>query len=138
MAHDPTGGLHYTRDLTDPVHEPGYDYTNPYKQRVGPRWVRGEIVYALPLGIIHVDPERQKSAKEYVVVYSVDGADGKPERVPGQFGIYDSKPGDPQYSPVWRYNDVVAPRDYEPNTLRSEHDCLESGYPIIEADIFTN
>ncbi|MBA3401763.1 MAG: hypothetical protein H0U05_07230 [Actinobacteria bacterium] len=25
---------------------------------------------------------------------------------------------------------VSVPRDYEPNTLRSEADCLDSGYPI--------
>ena len=135
---DSSGGLHYTRDTTETVHAPEFDYSNPHHQRVGPRWVRGEVVYALPLGLIHIDPERQKWAKEYVVVYSVDGADGKPERVPGQFGIYDSKPGDANYSPIWRYNYVVAPRDYVPNTFRSEDDCLASGYPIITADMYTN
>jgi hypothetical protein len=58
--------------------------------------------------------------------------------VPGQYGIYDSKPGDQHYSPIWRYNYVVVPRDYEPNTLKSEEDCLNSGYPVIESDVFTN
>jgi hypothetical protein len=134
-----SGGLFYSRDDTDAVAEPQLAYSNPHKQRVGPRWVRGEVVFAMPLGIVTVDPAKTRWAKEYVVVYSVDGApEGRPERVPGQFGIYDSKPGDEHYSPIWRYNYVIVPRDYEANTLRSEDDCLASGYPVIESDVYTN
>ncbi len=81
-----SGGLHYSRDETAGVHEPQLDYSNPHGQRVGPRWVRGEVVFAMPLGIVNVDPEAQKWANEYVVVYTLDGPDGRPERVPGQFG----------------------------------------------------
>jgi hypothetical protein len=138
MATDSSGGLHYTRDETGPVHAPELDYSNPHHQRVGPRWVRGEVVYAMPLGVLHIDPAQQKRAREYVAVFAVEGPGGRPERVPGQFGIYDSKPGDPNYSPIWRYNYVVVPRDYQPNTLRSEQDCRDSGYPIVEADMYTN
>ena len=35
-----------------------------------------------------------------------------------------------QYSPLWQFNYVIVPRDYEPNSLRSEGDCLDSGFPI--------
>ncbi|HLG10597.1 MAG TPA: hypothetical protein VI876_02455 [Dehalococcoidia bacterium] len=134
-----SGGLFYSRDDTDAVAEPQLAYSNPHKQRVGPRWVRGEVVFAMPLGIVTVDPEQTRWAKEYVVVHSVDGGpQGRPERVPGQFGIYDSRPGDPHYSPIWRYNYVLVPRDYVANTLRSEEDCLNSGFPIIESDVYTN
>lgn len=135
---DSSGGLHYSRDVTDPVHAPSLEYSNPHGQRVGPRWVRGEIVYAMPLGVLLIDPERQKWAKEYVPVFNTEGPDGRPERVTGQFGIYDSKPGDEHYSPIWRYHYVIVPRDYEANTLRSEEDCLKSGYPIIPVDMYTN
>jgi hypothetical protein len=138
MAEDSSGGLHYTRDLTDPISTPEFQYSNPHHQRVGPRWVRGEVVYALPLGILNIDTTRQKWANEYVPVFRVDGPDGRPERVPGQYGIYDSKPGDPNYSPVWRYNYVVVPREYVANTLRSEEDCKSSGYPIVQGDTYTN
>lgn len=100
--------------------------------------MRGEIVFAMPQGIIHVDPDKQKWAKEFVVVYNIDGPDGRPERVPEQYGIYDSRPGAPNYSPVWRYRHVVVPRDYQPNTLRSEEDILNSGYEVTQADIYTN
>jgi len=138
MAEDATGGLHYTRDLTDPVETPELTYSNPHRQRVGPRWVRGEVVWAMPLGIVHVDPSQERWANEYVPVYTVDGPGGRAERVPGQYGVYDSKPGDPNYSPIWRYNYVVVPRDYVANSLRSEDDARASGYPIIPSDTYTN
>jgi hypothetical protein len=38
-----------------------------------------------------------------------------------------SVPGMEDYSPLWQFNYVVVGRDYEPNTLRSEADCLEGG-----------
>ena len=138
MVSESSGGLHYTRDVTDPVNAPGITYSNPHHQRVGPRWVRGEIVYAMPLGVVQVDPEKTRWAKEYVVVYSVDGSDGRPERVPGQYGIYDSRPGDDNYSPIWRYHYVVVPRTYQANELKSESDVLASGYQVIRADMYTN
>ena len=73
-----------------------------------------------------------------VVVYSLDGNEGRPERVPDQYGIYDSRPGDEHYSPIWRYHYVLVPRDYEPNALRSEEDVLASGYEVVQADTYTN
>ena len=138
MVSDSSGGLHYTRDVTEPVNAPGITYSNPHHQRVGPRWVRGEIVYAMPLGVVQVDPEQTRWAKEYVVVYSIDGPDGRPERVPGQYGIYDSRPGDANYSPIWRYHYVVVPRTYQANELKSESDVLASGYQVVQADMYTN
>ncbi|MQA00730.1 MAG: hypothetical protein GEU80_15635 [Dehalococcoidia bacterium] len=138
MTSDPTGGLHYSRDDRDPVSAPELTYSNPHRQRVGPRWVRGEVVWAMPLGIVHVEPEQTTWAKEYVVVYSLDGNDGRPERVPDQYGIYDTRPGDEHYSPIWSYHYVLVPRDYEPNALRSEDDVLASGYEVVQADTYTN
>jgi hypothetical protein len=44
MASEGSGGLHYTRDVTEAVTAPGITYSNPHGQRVGPRWVRGELV----------------------------------------------------------------------------------------------
>ncbi len=62
----------------------------------------------------------------------------EPERVEGQFNIYDSVPGMEKYSPLWQFNYVVVPRDYEPNTLRSEQDCLNSGFRIHRSTIIEN
>ena len=92
----------------------------------------------MPLGVVNVDPEQTRWAKECVVCYTLDGPDGRPERVPDQHGIYDSRPGDENYSPIWRYHYVIVPPDYEPNTLRFEDDVLRSGHEIVEADTYTN
>jgi hypothetical protein len=42
------------------------------------------------------------------------------------------------YSPLWQFNFVIAPRTYEANTLRSEADCLNSGYRIEKSTIVEN
>lgn len=121
-----------TKDLT---------YTNPFQQNIAPRWVDGEIVYRVTFGEVKVDVKTAKVAKEYIPVYKAPGPDEPPtavERVPAQLSIYDTKPGDPGYSPIWHYHYVVVPRDYKPNTLRSEKAVLESGYEIVPVNHFTN
>ena len=125
-------------------------YNNPYGLEVERVWFDGGIVYALDCGEVELDFDenraaRQKVAQEYQIVYSVqlDGqgkfAGGKePEYVEGQYNIYDSVPGMEKYSPLWQFNYVVVGRDYEPNTLRSESDCLESGYRIEKSTVAEN
>jgi hypothetical protein len=117
------------------------NYTNPFNQNLAARWVDGEIVYRISFGPVQVDPKTTKVAREYIAVYSAPGP-GEPydkvERVPGQLSIYDSKPGDPEYSPIWHYYYVVVPRDYKTNTLRSEEAVKRSGYRIVPVDHFSN
>jgi len=115
-------------------------YTNPYNQDVKPRWCDGEIVYRISWGEVKVDPKTVKAAKEYLAVYAPPppGEPTKVERVPGQLPIYDTKPGDPGYNPIWHYHYVVVPRDYKANALRSEDDVKKSGYPIVPVDHYTN
>jgi hypothetical protein len=116
-------------------------YTNPFGQNLAARWVDGEIVYRVSFGEVVVDPAKTKVAKEYLAVYSAPGPGDPPtqaERVPDQLAIYDSKPGDPEYSPIWHYHYVVVPRDYKPNTLRSEEDVKRSGYRVAPVNHFTN
>lgn len=62
----------------------------------------------------------------------------EPERVPGQYNIYDSIPGMGNIARYGGFNFVVVPREYEPNTLRSEADCLTSGYPIYKSKVVEN
>jgi hypothetical protein len=105
-------------------------YNNPFKQSVERVWFDGKLVYAVDCGEVDIDPGRVKVAQEYAVVYSLK-PDGTPaEEVKGQYNIYDSVPGMDKYSPLWRFNYVVVPEDYEPNSLRSERDVLRSGYPV--------
>jgi hypothetical protein len=118
-------------------------YSNPFGQEVERVWFEGRVVFAVELGELRVDPQAVQLAQEYQVVYDVDlGPAGiparEPDRVPGQLNIYDSIPGMDAYSPLWRFNYVVVPRSYEPNSLRSERDCLESGYPIRRSNVVEN
>ena len=126
-------------------------YNNPYGITLERVWFDGKIVYAISgdeVAIAFDDEKRPvgaKVAQEYQVVYAVEldnrgqPKDGRePERVEGQLNIYDSVPGMDNYSPLWQFNYVVVPRDYEPNSLRSESDCLESGYPIQQSTVVEN
>jgi hypothetical protein len=118
-------------------------YDNPFGQTMERVWYDGKVVFAVDLGQVDVDAERVKVAQEYQLVYTVDlDDDGKwstePELVPGQLNIYDSVPGMDKYSPIWQFNYVVVPRDYVPNSLRSEADCLNSGHRILRSNVFEN
>ena len=126
-------------------------YSNPFSLEVERIWFDGKVVFAVECGEVELEFDEHrvvkgnKVAQEYQVVYGVEvDEDGKlvgdeePERVPGQYNIYDSVPGMKSYSPLWQFNYVVVPRDYEPNTLRSEADCLGSGYPVEKSTIVEN
>jgi hypothetical protein len=105
-------------------------YNNPFKQSVERVWFDGKLIYAVDCGEVEIDPGQVKVAQEYQVVYGLK-PDGTPaEEVKGQYNIYDSVPGMEKYSPLWRFNYVVVPRDYEPNSLRSEREVRRSGYPV--------
>jgi len=118
-------------------------YNNPFNMELERVWFDGKVVYAAELGELDLDPDKFKVAQEYQIVHQVElDEKGKPksepERVPGQFNIYDSVPGMKNYSPLWQFNYVVVPKDFEPNALRSEKDCLDSGYPIFKSKVVEN
>lgn len=124
-------------------HREDVDYNNPYRYKIERVWWDGKIVFASEQGELDVDPARVKVAQEYQLVYRVSldrrgKLRGEPDRVNGQYNIYDSIPRMRKYSPIWQFNYVIVPRDYTPNTLRSEKDCLRSGYPIKRSLVFEN
>ncbi|MCC6179076.1 MAG: hypothetical protein IT305_27515 [Chloroflexi bacterium] len=119
------------------------EFNNPFNLTMERVWYDGKIVYAVDCGRIEVDPAKVKVAQEYQIVYTAAlDEQGKllaePETVPGQYNVYDSVPGQEKYSPIWQFNYVVVPRDYEVNALRSEDDCLTSGYKILHSNVFEN
>jgi hypothetical protein len=124
-------------------HREDVDYNNPYRYNIERVWWDGKIVFASEQGELEVDPQKVKVAQEYQLVYTVAlDPKGKlrrePDRVAGQYNIYDSIPGMKKYSPIWQFNYVIVPRDYQANTLRSEKDCLRSGYEIVRSTVFEN
>jgi hypothetical protein len=118
-------------------------YNNPYNQSIERVWFDRKLVFACDVGEVIVDPALVKVAQEYQIVYRVELDDAgrllhEPEMVPGQYNIYDSVPGMVKYSPIWQFNYVIVPRDYRSQSLRSEEDCLLSGYPILHSNVFEN
>lgn len=126
-------------------------YSNPFGITLERVWFDGKIVYAISGDKVEIafDEDRRAIgnhvAQEYQAVFAVDLDDrgkhrgGKePERVKGQLNIYDSVPGMDTYSPLWQFNYVIVPRDYEPNALRSEADCRNSGYRILQSTVVEN
>jgi hypothetical protein len=118
-------------------------FNNPFGQVMERVWFDGKVVFAVDLGKVVVDPAEVKVAQEYQVVYAVELDElgrsvGVPELVEGQLNMYDTVPGMDRYSPIWQFNYVVVPRDYTVNALRSEGDCLASGYPILKSNDFEN
>jgi hypothetical protein len=121
------------------------DYNKPYRDEIERVWFDGRVVFATEQGEVDVDPKKVKVAQEYQVVYSVEltprgklAGGREPKRVPGQFNIYDSVPGMKKYSAIWQFNYVIVPRTYVANSLRSERDCLHSGYEIRKSLVFEN
>ena len=149
-----TGGDPEWRARPDTFRDDGVEnltYNNPYGMEIERVWYDGKVVYAVESGEVEIDFDEHrvargnKVAQEYQVVHSVQLDDhGKlqpgtePERVEGQYNIYDSVPGDDKYSPLWQFNYVIVPPDYEPNRLRSEAGCLSSGYPIEKSTVVEN
>jgi len=126
-------------------------YNNPYNLEVERVWFDGHIVYAVEQGEIELQFDEQRTAlnntvaQEYQIVYGVELDEAgklkggqEPDRVEGQYNIYDSVPGMEKYSPLWQFNYVVVPRDYVANSIRSEAGCLTSGYPILKSTIVEN
>ena len=126
-------------------------YSNPYNLEIERVWFDGKVVYAVEQGELELEFDEQRNARnnhvaqEYQIVYAVELDEAgklkggqEPERVEGQYNIYDSVPGMEKYSPLWQFNYVVVPRDYEANSLRSEADCLNSGYPLVKSTIVEN
>ncbi|GAC1656849.1 MAG: hypothetical protein NVS9B1_13180 [Candidatus Dormibacteraceae bacterium] len=119
------------------------EYNNPFNLEMERVWFDGKLVYAVDCGEVDADPDSLKVAQEYQPVFSVTldkglKPKGKPKAVPGQYNIYDSVPGMAKYSPLWRFNYVIVPKDYKANTLRSEKDCLDSGYEIRKSNAVEN
>jgi len=117
-------------------------FNNPYGYGIERVWFDGKVIYASEQGEVDIDEAKVKVAQEYQIVYSVKLTPKRhlatAKRVPGQFNIYDSVPGMRKYSPIWQFNYVIVPKDYIPNSLRSERDCLRSGYEIRRSMVFEN
>jgi hypothetical protein len=139
------GGVRAKTRASKPGGVEDLQYNNPHGYKIERVWFDGRVVFATEQGELDVDPKKVKVAQEYQIVYAVRltpkrklARGTEPKRVAGQLNIYDSVPGMKKYSPIWQFNYVIVPRDYVANTLRSERDCLRSGYEIRRSLVFEN
>ena len=65
-------------------------------------------------------------------------AEGGPQFVDGQHNIFDTVPGDPDYTDLWAVTFVTVPDDYQPETIRSLFEIEASGYPVTSAGMLRN
>ncbi len=92
-------------------------------------WYRGEDVVYFDFGL------NPNVAIPIMVFFQMDNPD---MMVDGQMNIIDSVPGVPGYSDFWRVFKVLAPSDYEANSITSLEGVVESGYEVVETDIVVN
>jgi hypothetical protein len=93
------------REVFRPDEVENLTYDNPYGMEIERVWFDGKIVFAVESGEVEIEFNEHRSAvgnkvaQEYQVVYGVELdergklAGGEPDRVEGQYNIYDSVPG---------------------------------------------
>lgn len=113
------------------------DFNDPLHQGCETVWFNEKKYWAFEFGRVEIDPSDTKYAEEFMITYGVS-REGEPDLVPLQLNIYDSIPGMDKYSPIWHLNYVIVPSSYVPNTIRSAHQALTSGYDIIASNNFVN
>lgn len=100
-------------------------------------WYDGDQVLYYDLGTV-----KNKTAPIYVFYYeNVTNDNGT--MVPDQKmivnnladGVFETIPGDSGYTAYWRFEKVIVPMDFEPNTIKSKVDILASGYPVQQIDL---
>jgi hypothetical protein len=77
------------------------------------------------------------TAPVWPLIRGFDG-DGGPLFVDGQHNIFDTVPGDPDYTDLWAVTFVTVPDAYEPETIRSLFEIEASGYPVTSAGMLRN
>lgn len=120
-------------------------YSDPFKQGIHPVWIHGKKAFHLNLGAVNEKPA-YKIAEQYLVLRESDYK--QPTRTPMEFmamsktivgdPVFDSGPGDADYSPIWHNNWVLVPASYQADTLKTEEAVKSSGFKIVSTPIWVN
>lgn len=95
-------------------------------------WYQGQEIYYFDFG-----PASPEAAPIYIFTSGPDDQ-GRPMAVQEQFPVMSTVPGEEEYTGLWLVYWVVAPSEYQPNTLRSVGDIEASGYEMSSADVVVN
>jgi hypothetical protein len=137
-------GTAWGKQKTTPASE-ALVYNNPFHQKVKMAWYNGRKIKHLSLGATTARP-LFKIAQQYNLIYedqfkepptTVQAFEVQEKAIVG-VAIYDSVPGDPNYSPIWQINWVLVPRTYKPDTVRSADGVKKLGYKIVSSNIWQN
>lgn len=77
------------------------------------------------------------TAPVWPLIRGFDG-EGGPQFIDGQHNIFDTVPGDPDYTDLWAVTFVTVPGDYEPEAIRSLFEIEASGFPITSSGMLRN
>lgn len=126
---------------TQPFPPSGQLGTSPqiYNLEVG--WYKGEEISYYNFGtntpLNPQDSERVLAAPGWLFVTSVN-PDGTPNKLEGQFTIFDVMVGDAGYSDLWQIYFVMPPADYVPNSVHSLSELEASGLSIEKSSMLVN
>ena len=95
-------------------------------------WYNGEAIFYPDFG---ANPPT--AIPIWAFTTGMDG-DGNPQFLEGQMNIIDSVPDDAGYSAFWRVNLVMAPEDYQPNSVKAADEIREMQYTVQETDLVVN
>jgi len=95
-------------------------------------WLNGDAVFYPDFG-----PNPPVALPIFAFITGMD-ADGNPMFFEGQHNIIDSVPSDAGYSAFWRVNLVMAPGDYEADSITSADGVRSSSMDIMQTDIVVN
>jgi hypothetical protein len=95
------------------------------------------IYYDLGSNSAQVGDEAVAVAPVWRLIYGFDET-GEPRFIDGQGGIFDTQPGDPDYTDLWAVYFVIAPEDYVAGSITSIAAIEASGYEIIETGMLRN
>jgi hypothetical protein len=104
-------------------------------------WVDGQAIEYYNMGtnapLNPNDPTRVMVAPGWLLVTSVN-TDGTPNRIEGQYTIFDVLPGEAGHSDLWQIHFVFPPDDYQANTFRSVDEIDQSGYQVDKSLMLVN
>lgn len=121
-------------------------YNNPFGQQLDPAWNEGNKVFHFFLGAATTAPP-YKVAMQYLPIRksayngattTVDDFMRLVKNAKVGTVVFDSVPGDANYSPIWHNHWVLVPDDYQADTLRSVAQVQQSGYEVVETPIWVN
>ena len=116
------------------------DQINPPQSKVS-AWYNGQQKQIIVIGTnIKTDPQNPEKIAHANIYRFITGYDSnnQPQILPGQYPIITSIPSSENYTPLCRIMYVMAPKNYQPNSIRSEQTLMQRGYQMMDSGRMMN